>query len=109
MASLPGNIVTNFHVTPHKISFTFSYFYSMVYLVCLKKYKNIYLCLLLVFLFEVMASPFFVRVTPNNDVVNFKQRGGESLKDAWYKIWYAQNKVTNKLSTITLLHNFKLV
>ena len=37
---------------------------------------------------------------------NFKQRGGESLKDAWYRICNAQNRSTRKQSTSVLLRNF---
>ena len=39
-------------------------------------------------------------------MLNFKQRGGENLKDAWYRICDAQNRSTRKKSTIVLLHNF---
>jgi hypothetical protein len=39
-------------------------------------------------------------------VLNFKQRGGESLKDAWYRICDAENRSTRKQSTTVLLRNF---
>ena len=41
-----------------------------------------------------------------NEVLNFKQRGGENLKDAWYRICDAQNRSTRKQSTTVLLRNF---
>ena len=44
--------------------------------------------------------------TPELEVLNFKQRGGESLKDAWYRICDAQNRSTPKQSTTILLRNF---
>ena len=33
-----------------------------------------------------MASPPIIVNTPDNEVLNFKQREGENLKDAWYRI-----------------------
>ena len=53
-----------------------------------------------------MASPHIIVSTPDNEVLNFKQREGESLKDAWYKICNAQNRSTRKQSTSVLLRNF---
>ena len=53
-----------------------------------------------------MASSLLVACTAENEVLNFKQRGGESLKDAWYRICDAQNRSTRKQSTTVLLHNF---
>src|SRR3989337_1582958 len=53
-----------------------------------------------------MASSSIVSCTPENEVLNFKQRGGESLKDAWYRICDAQNRSTRKQSTTVLLRNF---
>ena len=34
--------------------------------------------------------------TPENEVLNFKQRGGENLKDAWHRICNAQNRSDKK-------------
>src|SRR3989337_3567560 len=53
-----------------------------------------------------MASSSIVSCTPENEVLNFKQRGGESLKDAWHRICDAQNRSTRKQSTTVLLRNF---
>ena len=53
-----------------------------------------------------MASSSLVTITPENEVLNFKQRGGENLKDAWYRICDAQNRSTHKQSTTVLLRNF---
>jgi hypothetical protein len=43
---------------------------------------------------------------PEVEVRTFKQQGGESLKDAWYKISDAHNRCTKKSSTMILLRNF---
>ena len=53
-----------------------------------------------------MASSSLATCTPENEVLNFKQRGGENLKDAWYRICNAYNRSTCKQSTTILLRNF---
>src|SRR3954468_5458871 len=40
------------------------------------------------------------------EVLTFTQRGGESLKDAWYRINDSQKRATKKQSTTILLRNF---
>ena len=39
-------------------------------------------------------------------MLTFTQRGGESLKDAWYRINDSQKRATKKQSTTILLRNF---
>ena len=39
-------------------------------------------------------------------MLTFKQRGGESLKDAWYRINDSRKRATKKQSTTILLRNF---
>lgn len=53
-----------------------------------------------------MASPSTLSSTPESEVLNFKQREGENLKDAWYRICNAQNRSTRKQSIAVLLRNF---
>ena len=53
-----------------------------------------------------MASPPIIVSTPDNEVLNFKQREGENSKDAWYRICNAQNRSTRKQSTTVLLRIF---
>src|ERR1041385_2696463 len=43
---------------------------------------------------------------PEGDMLTFKQRGGEILKDAWFRINDSQNRATKKQSTTILLRNF---
>jgi hypothetical protein len=43
---------------------------------------------------------------PEVEVRPFKQQGGESLKDAWYKISSTHHRCTKKYSTMILLRNF---
>ena len=53
-----------------------------------------------------MASSSSIAITPESEVLNFKQKEGENLKDAWYRICNAQNRSTRKQSTTVLLRNF---
>ena len=53
-----------------------------------------------------MASPPILVVAPEHEILNFKQREGENLKDAWHRICNAQNKSTRKPCTSVLLRNF---
>ena len=53
-----------------------------------------------------MASTPILVITPEHEILNFKQREGENLKDAWHRICNAQNKSTRKHSTSVLLCNF---
>jgi hypothetical protein len=43
---------------------------------------------------------------PEVEVRTFKQQGGESLKDAWYRISNAHHRCTKKHSTMIILRNF---
>jgi hypothetical protein len=43
---------------------------------------------------------------PEVKVHTFKQQGGESLKDAWYRISNSHHRCTKKHSTMILLRNF---
>ena len=43
---------------------------------------------------------------PEVEVRSFKQQGGESLKDAWYRINDVHHRCTKKYSTLILLRNF---
>jgi DNA-directed RNA polymerase subunit H (RpoH/RPB5) len=43
---------------------------------------------------------------PEVEVHTFKQQGGESLKDAWYRISNSHDRCTKKHSTMILLRNF---
>ena len=45
-------------------------------------------------------------MSPEAEVLTFKQRGGEILKDAWYRINDPQNRSTKKQATTILLRNF---
>ena len=43
---------------------------------------------------------------PEVEVRSFKQQGGESLKDAWYRISDVRHRCTKKYSNLILLRNF---
>jgi hypothetical protein len=68
-----------------------------------QKYKKIsflYSC------FYLLAFSFVRMSNPEVQVHTFKQQGGESLKDAWYRISNEHHRCTKKHSTMTLLGNF---
>jgi hypothetical protein len=46
---------------------------------------------------------------PEVEVRTFKQQGGESLKDAWYRISNSHHRCTKNHSTMILLRFFLLV
>ena len=50
------------------------------------------------------STPFVMSLEAG--VLTFKQRGGESLKDAWYRINDAQNRSTKKQATLVIFKNF---
>ena len=53
-----------------------------------------------------MARPTTPNDTLENEVLNFRQKEEENLKDAWYRICNAQSRSTSKQSTIVLLRSF---
>ena len=53
-----------------------------------------------------MDSSSSIACTPEEEVLNFKQRGGENLKDAWYRICNAHNRSIRKQSIVVLLRCF---
>ena len=55
-----------------------------------------------------MAIPPILIITPEQEILNFKQKEGENLKDAWHRICNAQYKSSRKLSTSVLLRNFNV-
>ncbi len=71
--------------TIRKVVCVFSIFQVVIFLFC--------------FNFDKMS-------TPEIEVRSFKQQGGESLKDAWYRISDAHHRCTKKHSNIILPRNF---
>ena len=53
-----------------------------------------------------MCSSFPPVETPDSEVLTFKQRGGKSLKDAWYRIKNAHQRSTKKPLATVLVRNF---
>jgi hypothetical protein len=69
----------------------------------IKNTKNlVYFIVAFIFLFLVFAK----MSNPEVEVHSFKQQGGESLKDVWYRINNAHHRCTKKHSTTILLRNF---
>ena len=51
-------------------------------------------------LFALMDNSSSIACTPEDEVLNFKQREGENLKDAWYRICNAHNRSIRKQSML---------
>jgi hypothetical protein len=65
-----------------------------------KKISFIYSC------FYLLAFSFVRMSNPEVEVHTFKQQGGESLKDVWYRISNSHHRCTKKHFTMILLRNF---
>jgi hypothetical protein len=65
-----------------------------------KKNSFLYSC------FYLLAFSLVRMSNPEVEVRTFKQQGGESLKDAWYRISNSHHRCTKKHSTMILLRNF---
>ena len=87
--------------TSQNFAALFALFFVFLFLV-----RSIFLFAILLAYFVVMASSSSISCTPKNEVLNFKQRGGENLKDAWYRICNAHNRSIRKQSTIIILRSF---
>src|SRR3954464_12636940 len=102
LAPLPGTPVYKIGEL-HTIFYLF-FLVLFVYLpvftfVSLIKNTKIHVTLLVV---TTMAGSF---AFGEAEVLTFNQRGGESLKDAWYRINDSQKRATRKQSTTILLRN----
>ena len=53
-----------------------------------------------------MASPPILVITPKHEILNIKQREGENLKDAWYRMMESYRKCTLDVNFRILLRNF---
>ena len=61
------------------------------------------MCAILFAIIVAMDSSSSIACTPENEVLIFKQRNGENLKDAWYRICNAHNRSICKQSTVVLI------
>jgi hypothetical protein len=69
-----------------------------------QKYKKI--TSFIVVIFACLLFSLARMSNPEVEVRTFKQQGGESLKDAWYRISNSHHRCTKKHSTMILLRNF---
>jgi hypothetical protein len=69
-----------------------------------QKYKKI--SSFIVVIFTCLLFSLARMSNPEVEVCTFKQQGGESLKDAWYRISNAHHRCTKKHSTMIVLRNF---
>jgi hypothetical protein len=89
----------------HLQSFTLLMFCFVLFLLAsfYQKYKKIssFIVVFTCLLFSLARMS-----NPEVEVCTFKQQGGESLKDAWYRISNAHHRCTKKHFTMILLRNF---
>jgi hypothetical protein len=102
---LPGRKKTSARGVSHAQYFTLFLFCFILFLLAsfYQKYKKIsflYSC------FYLLAFSLVRMSNPKVEVRTFKQQGGESLKDAWYRISNAHHRCMKKHSTMILLRNF---
>jgi hypothetical protein len=77
-----------------------------IYFTCIALYQKPKKIRILGSYFYLSAFSFVKMSNPEVEVHSFKQQGGESLKDAWYRINNAHHRCTKKHSTTILLRNF---
>jgi hypothetical protein len=88
------------HILYFVLSFALLYFYLFCFIKNTQKISILYSC------FYLSAFSFVRMSNPEVEVRTFKQQGGESLKDAWYRISNSHHRCTKKHSTMILLRNF---
>jgi hypothetical protein len=100
---LPGRKKTSARGVSHAQSFTLFLFFFIFACIVLSKIQKISF---LYSRFYLLAFSFVRMSNPEVEGRTFKQQGGESLKDAWYRISNAHHKCTKKHSTMILFRNF---
>jgi hypothetical protein len=87
---------------------SFTLFIVLLYFIfCLHRFiKNTKKIVSFIVAFILLAFSLVRMSNPDVEVHTFKQQGGASLKDAWYRISNAHHRCTKNHSTIILLRNF---
>ena len=80
------------------------YFYFVFFVSFIKNPKKLVTCFYLVISNPACFSSKMGK--PEVEVRSFEPQGGESLKDAWYRISDSHRRCTKKDSTLILLRNF---
>jgi hypothetical protein len=88
------------HILYFVLSFALLYFYLHCFIKNTQKISFLYSC------FYLLAFSLVRMGNPEVEVHTFKQQGGESFKDAWYRISNSYHRCTKKHSTKILLRNF---
>jgi hypothetical protein len=88
------------HILYFVLSFALLYFYLLCFIKNTKKLVSFIVAF--IYLLLVLLR----MINPKVEVCTFKQQGGESLKDAWYRISSAHHRCTKKHSTMILIRNF---
>jgi hypothetical protein len=98
LAPLPGKKKTSARGVSHThplLYFKFCFTFTCFVLSKTQKNSFLYSC------FYLLAFSFVSMSNSEVEVHTYKQQGGESLKDAWYRISNSHHRCTKKHSTIT--------
>jgi hypothetical protein len=103
---LPGRKKISARGVSHAQPFTLFLFCFILFLLAsfYKKYKKI--SSFIVATFTCLLFCLARMSNPEVEVRTFKQQGGKSLKEAWYRISNAHHRCTKKHYTMILLRNF---
>jgi hypothetical protein len=103
LAPLPGRKKISARGVSHFQSFTLLLFCFILFLLAsfYQKYKKI--SSFIVATFTCLLFSLVKMSNPEVEVRTFKQQGGESLKDTWYRISNAHHRSTKKHSTMILI------
>jgi hypothetical protein len=106
LAPLPGRKKISARGVSQAQSFTLFLFCFILFLLASFYQKHKKISSLIVVTFTCLLFSLARMSNPEVEVRTFKQQGGESLKDAWYRISNAHHRCTKKHSTMILLRNF---
>jgi hypothetical protein len=103
---LPGRKKISAREVSRFQSFTLLLFCFILFLLASFLIKNKKISSFIVVIFTCRPFSLARMSNPEVEIHTFKQQGGESLKDAWYRISNAHHRCTKKHSTMILLRNF---
>jgi hypothetical protein len=106
LAPLPGRKKISAREVSHAQSFTLLLFCFTLFLLASVYKKTKKISYFIVVIFTCLLVSLAKMINPEVEVHTFKQQGGESLKDAWYRISNAHHRCTKKHSTMMLLRKF---
>ena len=90
---------------PH---FSLAILFALLFAVCLP-FASLLVCSCAACLLVIMASPLSAPLSPEFEVLHFKQKQGENLKDAWFRMMESYRNCTLEVNFRILLRKFYVV